>query len=1140
MAAVLFTDLVGSTELLSRLGEAAFDGLRRAHFAALREAIGRSGGAEVKTTGDGLLATFSSAADAVVCAVAMQQAVDVHRRTAGIPLDVRVGVSVGDVVFEEGDVFGTPVVEAARLVAIARGGQILTSAVVRVVAGGRSTASFTDVGPVELKGLPALVPACEVAWEPVPLPRHRRRRREPPPPRPAACPLVGRSEEMSRFEGALTHAAAGNGRILFLVGGMGLGKTRLAEEGLALARQRGFSVLVGRTPAAGSGLAYAPLLGAFGSVLRKLEAWDRDALIRDLPHLGRLWPDLGLPPPAPLQDADLERTLLFEAAARLLERLAAQAPVAFFVDDLHWADAPSLAWLAYLVPRLHELPAVLVGAYRPEGIAENRALRHLVSMAMRSWRAEEVPLRALNVDEVATLAAVILGDKPPASLLDLSAQAAGTPLFVEALVGGLRESGALVRSDAGWTLIIERSTLPRSVRDLVADRLDMLSSAERRVIELIAHGSQGLPHDILEHTAGGGPNELLALISRLLAVGLLLQEEEGSDIVYRLSHPLFQEVAAGELPAVASRRFHAQLARTVDCLHPGDLDRLAYHYSRAGGEVDTGRAIDVFLEAGERADSLAAHDEAARHFGAALPLIRDGHRPELLAHVLERLGESWEPIGELAAAREVWTEALAELGRTGDSLGVARLQRRLGMAARTLGDIDAARHHLVAGIEALGDSPPSQELADLYGARLLVEDSPLSDPDGAEPAIRDLARLAERLGSPRAATEALLAEVAMWWGRSRYDLARIRAEEAVRVAESAGEWLLADRAYRELAWVAFHVADRQLMTRAAEASLELNRRLGSPVGVIVPTIQLALTALFGGDLEEGTRLADEAVARARRYDLRRHLAMSLGILAVHRVWRGELEMATATVADAHRALPDIAADTRGPVYLVGWAEVLLAFERGDAREVLTAATGLRFPLVQLVVGMAQVLSGDLCAASATAEVLAVEGEAGSFPAALADRLMGLVEQARGNAEVARGHLTASADALTALDLPLEAAVSRLYVGTIDSIREALAAFEGHGARRYAEKAKKVLRGLGVRLSSPRTGRDLNCPLSRREHEVARLVTEGLTNVEIAERLVLSVRTVESHLEHVYARLGISSRAALAAWVATSDRGTPAS
>jgi class 3 adenylate cyclase len=168
MAAVLFTDLVGSTELLSRLGEAAYDGLRRAHFAALREAIGRSGGAEVKTTGDGLLATFPSAADAVACAVGMQQAVDVHSRTAGVPLAIRVGVSVGDVVFKDGDVFGTPLVEAARLVAVAKAGRILATSVVRAIAGGRCTPAFSDLGSLKLKGLPVPVATCDVGWEPLP------------------------------------------------------------------------------------------------------------------------------------------------------------------------------------------------------------------------------------------------------------------------------------------------------------------------------------------------------------------------------------------------------------------------------------------------------------------------------------------------------------------------------------------------------------------------------------------------------------------------------------------------------------------------------------------------------------------------------------------------------------------------------------------------------------------------------------------------------------------------------------------------------------------------------------------------------------------------------------------------------------
>jgi class 3 adenylate cyclase len=165
-AAVLFTDMVGSTELLSRLGEAAFDVLRRDHFADLRDTISRTGGTEVKSTGDGVLATFTSAAGAIECAVGMQQTVAWLGASTGLRLAIRVGLALGDVSFEDGDVFGAPVIEAARLVAAASGGQILATAVVRLVAGRRSEAVFTDLGCVDLKGLPAPVPTCEVAWEP--------------------------------------------------------------------------------------------------------------------------------------------------------------------------------------------------------------------------------------------------------------------------------------------------------------------------------------------------------------------------------------------------------------------------------------------------------------------------------------------------------------------------------------------------------------------------------------------------------------------------------------------------------------------------------------------------------------------------------------------------------------------------------------------------------------------------------------------------------------------------------------------------------------------------------------------------------------------------------------------------------------
>lgn len=135
LLAVCFTDLAGSTELMGSVGERAWDRLRSDHFTTLREALAAHDGREVKNAGDGILGVFGSAAEAVDAAVAMEQAVDAHARRAGVPLAMRVGIALGDVTLDAGDVFGTPVVEAACLVAAARHGQILCTAVVRTVAG---------------------------------------------------------------------------------------------------------------------------------------------------------------------------------------------------------------------------------------------------------------------------------------------------------------------------------------------------------------------------------------------------------------------------------------------------------------------------------------------------------------------------------------------------------------------------------------------------------------------------------------------------------------------------------------------------------------------------------------------------------------------------------------------------------------------------------------------------------------------------------------------------------------------------------------------------------------------------------------------------------------------------------------------
>ena len=168
---LLFTDLVGSTELFARLGDDAGDRLRQEHFALLRKAAGEHGGEEVKTLGDGLMVAFGSALAAVSCAVGMQRRIAEQREhTDGAPVGLRIGLNAGEVIISEDDYFGTPVIVAKRLCDQAGPGMTLLSEVVRSLVGSRPEYSFTPVGSLRLKGLAEPVTAFELDWRGLPSP----------------------------------------------------------------------------------------------------------------------------------------------------------------------------------------------------------------------------------------------------------------------------------------------------------------------------------------------------------------------------------------------------------------------------------------------------------------------------------------------------------------------------------------------------------------------------------------------------------------------------------------------------------------------------------------------------------------------------------------------------------------------------------------------------------------------------------------------------------------------------------------------------------------------------------------------------------------------------------------------------------
>jgi DNA-binding CsgD family transcriptional regulator len=964
-------------------------------------------------------------------------------------------------------------------------------------------------------------------------------------------PLLGRSEELGSVLAALERAAAGSGGALLLAGEAGIGKSRLAGEALTLARQRGFVTLEGAAYPLQADLAYAPVLEVFGPFLGSLEPGRQATLVGGLPDLGRLFAGLHLPPPEPLGDAALERTRLFEAVSRLVERVAAERPVALLVDDLHWADAASLELLHYLARGLGTTRVLLLGTYRLDEARTQPRLRALVRSLQRLGLAQELLVGGLDPEATAALARALLGGEPPAELLAvLHQRAAGTPLFVSALIRGLRDGGELFRSGGAW--VLGRGSLtavPPVVRDLVLARLERLDPPDRALLELVAVAGDAASPALLGRAGGLAADALDAALRSLCESGLVEEEPDGPDVVYRAAHPLYAEVAHGELPETRRRRLHAGVAAACEALHVVDPQRLAHHYRAAAGEADPGRALDVLVAAGERAEELHADAEAADHFAAALALAR-ADRPALVEDLLERLGEARSRAGQFEAAVAAWSEAAGARERAGDRPAAARLRGLLALAEWDRGRFGAAEAQLAAAFRAVEGTDADTELANLHHIRLqlLVRGGDVARLDEGAVAVLTLA---ERDGA-RQAVAAHLARADVAFLRGDFVTAREHGLRALAVAERGGLGALAAQAHRHLSMTAANVGDHRLAREHLLADLALASRTGSPTLELGGRLFKLAIDLVTDAWDEALRGGEELLALGYRVGLPRGVAAALAGRAFVLANRGRSGEAARCVAEAREVYGGAAAADRHIFTLVEIAEATAALAAGDAeraRALAAAAVETPTPLPCLaltLLGQTQVAAGDPAGALDTARRLCGLGPGAPWPAACGSWVEGLARAALAERAAALACLGRAADRLDGLGLPFQAARARLgwaeaaaagrdderlpagQADAVEAARPSLATFDRLGARPLADRARRLLRALGERPAAP--PRAPAGELSERELQVVRLVAAGLSNTEIAGRLFISPRTVTTHLQHVYARLGLRSRTALTRWV----------
>ena len=631
---VMFTDLVGSTALRTQVGEDAAEALRSTHDALLSEVIGSNGGHVVKHLGDGLMATFTSSARALGAAVAIQQAIDLgNRRSSGERLQVRVGVSVGDVTLEGDDCFGLAVVEAQRLEASADPSTIRCAELVVRLARGRGGLEVKQLGGLHLKGLAEPLEACEILWRPVSETAESLDPGLPPVFHGGGLPLSGRHEVLEALGEHWSRCVAGGFEMVLLAGEAGVGKTRIARELATRVHREGSLVLAGRCDR-DVALPFGPFGSALEWFVRDGSGHDDRAQLGDFPgDLVRLVPQLAdLVPglPAPLRDEpELERFRLFQAVGSWLAVGGATNPRLFVIDDLHWADEPSVHLLRQLSAD-HPAGLMVLCTYRDTDVDHRDALAGTLADL---WNVDVVTRRSipgLDADGVRELLTRAGGQQLGEAGLEfadlLLHETSGNPFFIGELLRHLTDVGAVVMRDGRWIseLQLGHVGIPQSVREVVAQRCRRLGEPTEQMLRTAAVIGNEFDIDLLVEVVGCSPDDVLDALDDAGRANLVHEIGVGR---HRFAHALVRETLHAELSASRRARQHRRVAEALERRHADDLDavisELATHWAEASVSGDPTRAIECSLRAGDQASNRGAFESSISWYRRALELMGD-------------------------------------------------------------------------------------------------------------------------------------------------------------------------------------------------------------------------------------------------------------------------------------------------------------------------------------------------------------------------------------------------------------------------------------------------------------------------------------------------------------------------------------
>jgi DNA-binding NarL/FixJ family response regulator/tetratricopeptide (TPR) repeat protein len=984
------------------------------------------------------------------------------------------------------------------------------------------------------------------------------------PTEPILCPtLVGREAALEALE-RVADQARHLGQTALIAGEAGIGKSRLLSEIRLRAERSGFEIFQGSCFEPDASVPYAPVVDALrarfavrsaGEVAAELGSLAAD-LSRIVPELIDLFPDLT--PPVSLPPVE-ERQRLFHALTRMILGKLRTGPTLVIIEDLNWCDDGSLEWLLALA-RL-ALPGLFLAlTYRTEEVSPG--LHHFLAEADRRRLVTEVTLAPLSRPEVARMVEATLGlARPtPSAFVDaIDALADGNPFFIEEILKSLAAAGHLRDVARLGTELPENVRIPRSVEEAVLRRLAGASPDAQRVLTLAAVLGRRCDFPLLQELAGRDAAGLLRQVEELVRAQLLV-EESADRFAFR--HALTREAVYGRLLKRERQSLHRTVVRALERRRdPGPhLADLAYHaYHGAAWQ----EALVYANQMGAQALALHAPRSAVGHFSRALEAERRLGRPAS-RELLRARGAAFELDGDFEAAdadlglaldsarasadeAAVW-EPLSDLGflwlardyeKAGDLMEQAlELAERMDdpeRHARSLNrvgnwHVNMERpehghdlHRKALGIfEGLHDLPGLAETQDLLGVSRLL----LGDRIGAIAHFERAAALYRELDQRRGLASVLAT------------LAHLRTPSLV-YAVTGGARPSSERALGE-----------------AREGLAIARDIGWRSGEAYAAAQVGACLAAEGSHDAALEATRLGLSIADEIQHREWLCIAHSTMGI--IHLDSLE-AAAAVEHCGRALE--LAGSSGVRHLVVLCGALLAWAHllaGDRR----AAASTLAPFADSS-GRQRTLAGATTLRALADVKLAMAEPAEALE--LADRLIEWAARFSGPAAVpglwklrgeALANLGRMPEAEVALSRARDAALVQscpALVWRIDRVSAAVATRLGHraDARLIRAGSDEVVQRLAVAISDGNArddflrralGTSLSASSARaaakrahggltaREREVAAMVGRGLSNREIAAALFVSERTVESHTSHIREKLGLTSRAQVAAWV----------